>query len=82
MNLDFYTKSQIDEKLGGLKFTKLTKAEYDAITPDADTVYFVIDGTKVTQYFGDAKLTGGTSSGAVVYVTQNIPSFIGNVEEV
>ena len=73
--MDFYTKAEIDTMLGGLSFAKISQAEFESITPDANTVYFVYDENgKIVQYFGDAKLTGGTSgllTNATVSVTGN-----------
>lgn len=43
MELDFYTKTEINEMLGGLSFVKLTQTEYDSIeNPDDDTVYIIV----------------------------------------
>jgi hypothetical protein len=51
----------IETRLGGLSFCKLTKAEYDVLTTkDAKTVYYVVDGSKITQYLGSVEVAGGT----------------------
>ena len=51
----------IETRLGGLSFCKLTKAEYDALTTkDANTVYYVVDSSKITQYLGSVEVAGGT----------------------
>lgn len=43
--IDFYTKTEIDETLGGLSFLKLTQEEYDEIEePDENTVYIIVEG--------------------------------------
>lgn len=47
---------------GGIKSLKCTAEQYSALTPDPNTVYYVVDGSKVTQYLGDVKLTSGTVS--------------------
>ena len=50
---DYEVKSQI-----------MTPEEYEATQPhDPETLYFVVDDGKVEQYFGDAKLGGGSGSG-------------------
>lgn len=36
----------------------ITKAEYEAITPDPDTKYIVKDGENVAEYLGDIKIKG------------------------
>ncbi len=33
----------IETAMGGLSFVALTQAEYDLLTPDADTIYFITD---------------------------------------
>lgn len=74
--------SSLEKQIGNISIKKITKEEYDSITPDENTIYYVIDGDKVIQYFGDAKIGTGSQSGGIVYISQSIPSFIGNVEEV
>lgn len=37
----FVSKSGLDDRLHGLSFIQMTQAEYDAITPDAHTVYII-----------------------------------------
>lgn len=54
--------SELTANLGGLKIKKCTAEEYSALTPDPNTVYYVTDGSKVTQYLGDVRLTSGTVS--------------------
>lgn len=40
---DYYTKTQIDTKLGGLNFVKCTQDEYDEMeTHNPNTVYFIV----------------------------------------
>lgn len=44
---------------GGLQFRKLTQAEYDSIiVKDNDTIYYVVNNGKVTQYLGDMSVGG------------------------
>lgn len=88
-NLDFTARclaasanKSIADKLGNISIKKITKEEYDSITPDENTIYYVADGDKVIQYFGSAKIGTGSLSGSMVYISRSIPSFIGNVEEV
>ena len=39
----YYTSAQVDSRLGGLSFVKLTQAEYDLIpSPAANTVYIIV----------------------------------------
>lgn len=45
--------------LGGMQILKLTKEEYESIEHNSDTIYYVVDGDKITQYVGDSKLTSG-----------------------
>lgn len=52
----------IDKVLGGLKVCFVTPTEYEATQPhDPNTLYYVVDDGKVSQYLGDAKLGGGGS---------------------
>ena len=53
----------IDDAFGGMKLRKLTQTEYDALTvKDPDTLYIVVDGSKVTLYLGEIKLKSGSGS--------------------
>lgn len=45
--------------LGGMQLMKISKEDYDSIEHDQNTLYFVVDGDKVTQYLGDNKLSMG-----------------------
>ena len=58
---DAIPKGYVDDIIN-VKIKKMIKAEYDLITPDPNTVYYVVDGSKVTQYLGEVKLTSGTVS--------------------
>lgn len=51
----------ISERLGGLSFAKISKADYESLeTKDPDTVYYVYDENgKITQYVGEAKMSSG-----------------------
>lgn len=55
---DAIPKGYVDDIIN-VKIKKMIKAEYDLITPDPNTVYYVVGGNKVTQYLGDVKLTAG-----------------------
>lgn len=59
--MDFYTKAEINEMLGGMNFKKLSQEEFDAIiNKDPNTIYYVYDDEgNVTQYIGNAALGGG-----------------------
>lgn len=50
-------------QLGGVSIKIVSKAEYDSIEHDSNTIYYVQDGDKVVQYLGDAKLTSGAIAG-------------------
>ena len=53
----------IDSTFGGMKLRKLTQTEYDALTvKNPDTLYTVVDGSKVTLYLGEIELKSGTGS--------------------
>ena len=86
-NLDFVArclaasaKKAISAQLGDISIKKITKEEYDSIEHDTNTIYYVVDGDKIIQYIGDVKLGTGSQSGGIVYISQSIPSLIGNVE--
>lgn len=52
-------------RFGGMKLLKISKPDYEALDPkDPDTLYTVIDGDNVTQYFGEIKLKNGSGSGS------------------
>lgn len=60
-------------QIGTVTITTLTKEEFDNIeVKDTSTLYIVTDGNKVTMYFGDAKLSGGSRSGMAVLVSTNV----------
>lgn len=51
---------ELQQRLGGLSFRKLTKEEYEALTSkDSSTLYIVIDGTSADIYIGSIKIGGG-----------------------
>lgn len=51
--------AKTSEIMGGLKFRKCTQAEFDSITvKDNDTIYYVVNNGKVTQYLGDMSVGG------------------------
>lgn len=65
----------IDKALGGLKVSFMTPDEYEAAQPhDPNTLYYVVDDGKVSQYLGDAALGGGSSSFSAVGI---ISEFVG-----
>ena len=61
MQRDFYLKSEVDDKFGGMIIEKISKADFDDLTEkDPNTIYYVYDDAgNVTQYVGDAALSGG-----------------------
>lgn len=67
--------------LGGLSLIKISKEDYDTIDHDPDTIYFVVDGDKITQYIGDNKLSSGAYSGNfVLSFKKGLDSIIGRQE--
>lgn len=69
--MDFYTKSEINAMLNGLSFIRMSKADYEALpTVDPNTIYYVVDGNKITQYMGDAQLSSGTQNGIMTSLQQ------------
>ena len=67
-NIDFYTKEEVNERLGNMSFELLTKTAYEALAAkDPDTLYTVTDGDNVTQYLGEIKLKSG-SAGALTSI--------------
>ena len=60
-------------QIGTVKIKTLTKEEFDSIeAKDTLTLYIVTDGNKVTLYFGDAKLSGGSRSGLSSLTSINV----------
>ena len=60
-------------QIGTVTITTMTKEEFDNIeVKDTSTLYIVTDGNKVTLYFGDAKLSGGSISGVAKLVGHNV----------
>ena len=61
MQRDFYTKSEVNDKFGGMVLLKISNADFDELeTKDPDTIYYVYDESgKVTQYVGDSELSSG-----------------------
>lgn len=62
--------------LGGLTIQKVTRAEYNALTPSANVIYYVTetDGS-VNHYLGSAQISGGGGGGG----TSDILVWKGNV---
>lgn len=58
------TRSQLENRLNGLSFVKMSEADYAALaTHDANTVYYVYDAKgDITQYMGDIALTSGRAT--------------------
>lgn len=69
---DFYTKSEVDNKFGGMVIEKISKEDFDALTTkDPDKIYFVYDDQgKITQYIGDTELSSGTGAANMQSVYQ------------
>lgn len=42
---NFYTETEIDTMMGGKKIWAGTQAEYDLLTPDSDTLYFITESS-------------------------------------
>ena len=42
---NFYTETEVDTLMGGKKIWAGTQAEYDLLTPDADTLYFITESS-------------------------------------
>lgn len=60
-------------QIGTVTITTLTKEEFDNIeVKGTSTLYIVTDGNKVTLYFGDAKLSGGSRSGLSSLTSINV----------
>lgn len=76
MELDIYTKSEMNARLDGLTFVKCTQAEYAAIeTHGASMVYWCTDSGKI--YLGDTPMgSGGAAGGTVVFNLRGITSNI------
>ena len=54
---NYYTKTETNTLLGGLKLVKLTQSEYDALaTKDDNTVYFIGDSNGYTMKIGSANV--------------------------
>lgn len=70
-------KEAVSSQLGNTTIKIITKDEYDSITPDSDTIYYVVDGDKIVQYVGDTKLTSGSIAGVSSLTGQSIESIIG-----
>lgn len=84
MDLDFYTKTEVDTMLNGLKFEKISQEDFDALTEkDMNTIYYVYDEKgKITQYIGNAKISGGGLSSAIATAAvQSSKGFSAQVNE-
>ena len=59
-------------RFGGMKLLKISKPEFEALDPkDPDTLYTVIDGDDVTQYFGEIELKNGSGSAGTLISIYN-----------
>ena len=59
-------------RFGGMKLLKISKPDYEALDPkDPDTLYTVIDGDDVTQYFGEIELKNGSGSAGTLISIYN-----------
>jgi hypothetical protein len=75
-------KKAISDQLGDTSIKIISKEEYDSIEHDANTIYYVRDGGKITQYIGDIKLTVGTASGNLTFaLSSNYGYIIGDLQE-
>lgn len=84
-NNDYLTNTEFENRVNGLSFIKLTKAAFDALTvKDVNTIYYVVDNDKITQYVGNTKLTSGTAAGdAIPYLLNSaLTGFVGNATTV
>lgn len=73
MQRDFYTKSEVNNKFGGMVLLKISKADFDELeTKDPDTIYYVYDESgKVTQYVGDSELSSGAAVTGIPVVSMS-----------
>ncbi|MGN0633908.1 MAG: hypothetical protein ACI4JW_08565 [Oscillospiraceae bacterium] len=76
---------KLDETIGtmagGIKSVKCTAEEYSALTPDPNTVYYVVDGGKVTQYLGSAKLSTGSAPAEAIVCVDGADIIFGATKE-
>lgn len=74
--------SAIKKQISNVSIKIITKEEYDSITPDENTVYYVVDGEKIIQYIGDIKLVTGTASGNLTFTLNSNNNYIvGNLQK-
>ncbi|MBS7398222.1 MAG: BppU family phage baseplate upper protein [Ruminiclostridium sp.] len=80
---NLYSKlGKLTQQLGGASIKICTAEEYSALTPDPNTVYYVVDGDKITQYLGTAKLTSGSAPAAAVLSADGLIGAFGNATKV
>ncbi|MCD7742232.1 MAG: hypothetical protein LUI06_08515 [Ruminococcus sp.] len=74
---------ELSVRLGALSLVKCTQTEYEALTPDSDTLYYVTDaqGGTVTQYLGSVKLTSGSTPSNANLYTAGLSSTVSYAEE-
>lgn len=71
--------NEIKERIGDLYFQRLTKAEFQSITPENNKVYYVIDDKgNVKQYLGVVELSSGGKPANSMLLTTCIDAKIGN----
>ena len=77
---DAIPKGYVDNIIN-VKIKNMIKAEYDLITPDPNTVYYVTDGSKVTQYLGGVKLTAGNVPTESIVCVNGVDVIFGAIKE-
>ena len=59
---DYVQKTELETRLNGLSLLKIAKVDFDALTAkDPNTIYFVVDGNKISIYMGEIPLSGGSA---------------------
>lgn len=78
---EYYNKTEIDTRLGGLSFERITKEDFDNLeTKDPNTIYFVFDNRKIKQYLGDAELSSaGITAGTIIPNMKNNMAMIAGI---
>lgn len=75
-------KNALSLQLGDITIKIISKEEYDSTTHDSNTIYYVQDGDKISQYIGDVKLVTGTASGNLTFVLNSDYNYIvGDLQE-
>ena len=81
------TKTQLETRINGLSFIKMSKADYEALPSyDSNTIYYVYDESgNVKQYLGDVELSSGsgvTIGNPVGHINGVTNAVIGSASEV